>query len=163
MTQQLESAIPALRRFAYSLTGNPDDADDLVQSTCERILAKGIPDGVETLKWAFKVCRNLWIDEFRSRKVRQSSASKAELADEQIFDGQTQIYAEITLDEVNRAMESLNDDQRAILSQVAIQGLSYAEVAESLGVPTGTVMSRLARARAKLADRWNKPQLRLVK
>lgn len=162
MTQQLESAIPALRRFAYSLTGNPDDADDLVQSTCERILAKGIPEGVETLKWAFKVCRNLWIDEFRSQKVRQASSVQAELADEQIFDGQTQIYADITLDEVNRAMNSLNDDQRAILAQVAIQGLSYAEIAESLGVPVGTVMSRLARARAKLADQWNKPKLRLV-
>lgn len=153
MNKELTTLAPAIRRFAYSLTGSPDDADDLLQNTLERLLSKGVPDDVDIAKWAFRVCRNLWIDEYRSRKVRQNAAQDPALQDEQIVDGSQAIYDNIRLEEVNQAMDQLSDDQRSIISLVALEGLSYKEVAETLSIPLGTVMSRLARARAALSDR----------
>ncbi len=60
-----------LRRFCYSLTGNNADADDLLQSTVERLLQKGMPEDAHAAKWSYRVCKNVWIDELRSRDVRQ--------------------------------------------------------------------------------------------
>ena len=74
MNETIKTLLPMLRRFAYSLTGSKADADDVVQITIEKLLVKGIPDDVEPAKWAFKICRNVWIDEYRSRKVRQNTA-----------------------------------------------------------------------------------------
>lgn len=79
MTNTLTSLLPALRRFAFSLTGNQADADDVVQITIEKLLVKGIPDDIEPLKWAFKVCRNVWIDEYRSQKVRLKTVQNTDL------------------------------------------------------------------------------------
>jgi len=152
MREELLTLMPAIRRFAYSLTGSPHDADDLLQNTIERILSRGVPDDVELVKWAFRVCRNLWIDEYRARKVRHSDQSADELLDEQAIDGEKIICDHITLHQVNHAMDQLPDDQRSILALVAVQGMSYKEVAETLSVPMGTVMSRLARARVALSQ-----------
>ncbi|MDP5029300.1 RNA polymerase sigma factor [Paraglaciecola sp.] len=150
MQQQLLKLLPMLRRFAYSLTGSMADADDLVQSTIEKILSKGLPDEVELAKWAFRVCRNIWIDEYRARKVRLVAAQDPELQEEQSMDSSAQIDQKNTLNQVNAAMQALPDDQRSILALVAVQGFSYKEVSESLDIPLGTVMSRLSRARTSL-------------
>lgn len=152
MHEELTTLVPALRRFAYSLTGSVHDADDLLQNTLERILSKGVPEDVDMLKWAFRVCRNLWIDEYRHNKVRDAAANDPQLANNQVVDGNRTIHNEITLGEVNRAMEQLPDEQRAIISLVALQGMSYKEVASTLDIPLGTVMSRLARARTALSQ-----------
>ncbi|MEX1034261.1 MAG: RNA polymerase sigma factor [Cellvibrionaceae bacterium] len=152
---ELTSLVPMIRRFAYSLTGSMPDADDLLQNTIERVLSRRVPDDVELTKWVFRVCRNLWIDEFRSRKVRQIAAQQPELSADQIVDGENAIHSEMELDRVNLAMEQLPSDQRSILSLVAIQGMSYKEVAETLEIPMGTVMSRLARARTALCHHLN--------
>lgn len=152
MKEELLSLVPALRRFAYSLTGSSHDADDLVQNTIERLLSRPMPDDVELVKWAFRVCRNLWIDEYRARKVRHSNVDAAELLDEQAIDGEKIICDQITLHQVNNAMNQLPDDQRSILALIAVQGMSYKEVAETLSIPMGTVMSRLARARVALSQ-----------
>ncbi len=146
--------MPALRRFAYSLTGAAHDADDLLQNTIERILSRGVPDDVELAKWAFRVCRNIWIDEYRARKIRHNAAQLPEL-EEPTVDGDKVIYNQITLDQVNTAMDKLPDEQRSILALVALQGMSYKEVAETLSIPLGTVMSRLARARVALSQFLN--------
>lgn len=151
MREELLSLMPAIRRFAYSLTGSPHDADDLLQNTIERVLSRGVPEDVELVKWAFRVCRNLWIDEYRARKVRHSDHAE-ELLDEQSIDGEKIICDHITLHQVNHAMDQLPDDQRSILALVAVQGMSYKEVAETLSIPMGTVMSRLARARVALSQ-----------
>jgi RNA polymerase sigma factor (sigma-70 family) len=141
-----------LRRFAYSLTGSAPDADDLVQATFEKILKKGIPENVEALKWAFKVCRNVWIDEYRSQKVRQKATQVPELQ-EQTVDLQTAPHeSKERMAKVNTAMGTLPDDQRSILSLVALKGMSYKDVAIISGIPVGTVMSRLSRARTSLLD-----------
>jgi RNA polymerase sigma factor (sigma-70 family) len=154
MKKELTALMPMLRRFAYSLTGSPHDADDLLQNTIERLLSKGVPDDVELAKWAFRVCRNIWIDEYRARKIRNNAAQLPEL-EEPTVDGENVIYNEITLGEVNHAMDKLPDDQRSIIALVAVQGMSYKEVAETLSIPMGTVMSRLARARIALSQFLN--------
>ena len=153
MKEELNTLIPALRRFAYSLTGSPDDADDLLQNTLLRVLDREVPEDVDLLKWCFRVCRNLWIDEYRARAVRQRAANDPEMTRDQVFDGARAIEGDLHLAEVNRALDSLSDQQRAILCLVALEGMSYKEVAKTLEIPMGTVMSRLARARTALAKK----------
>lgn len=155
LKQELTRMAPALRRFAYSLTGSAADADDLLQNTLERLLSKAIPDDVELAKWAFRICRNLWIDEYRARKVRQKNVYSLDDTEEPATDGEQVIHDQITLSQVDAAMNQLPDEQRTIMALVAVQGLSYKEVAETLGIPQGTVMSRLARARVALVKFLN--------
>jgi RNA polymerase sigma factor (sigma-70 family) len=152
MKDELEQLLPALRRFAYSLTNSVHDADDLLQATVERILTKGVPDNAELIKWAFRVCRNLWIDEYRAAKTRQNATTAPELMEQAHFDGERDMHMQMELEQVNLAMRQLPEDQHIVLSMVAVQGLSYKNVAEALGVPTGTVMSRLSRARVNLVN-----------
>ena len=152
MNESFENIIPMLRRFAYSLTGSNADADDLVQATFEKILTKGLPDDVEILKWAFKVCRNVWIDEYRSLKVRQNATQAPELQEKAVVEQQKQYESQELLTTVNSAMNTLPHDQRSILSLVALQGMAYKDVAAILEIPIGTVMSRLSRARNSLLN-----------
>jgi RNA polymerase sigma-70 factor (ECF subfamily) len=148
-------ALPKLRRFALSLTGNPPDADDLLQATVERALTRTSPTGkLDATKWMFRICRNLWIDELRSRKVRETATDSPESLGEPAADTET-IVSELTFREVLAAMDELPDEQRSVLSLVAVAGMTYREAAEVLEVPIGTVMSRLARARAALAERFD--------
>lgn len=150
VNKTFENIIPMLRRFAYSLTGSTADADDLVQTTFEKILNKGIPDNVEPIKWAFKICRNVWIDQYRSNKVRQNATQAPELQEQVTVESAEQQQSQDMLNKVNDAMGTLPQDQRSILSLVALQGMSYKDVAATLEVPVGTVMSRLSRARNTL-------------
>ncbi|GAA0564989.1 RNA polymerase sigma factor [Rheinheimera aquimaris] len=151
MTTELTLLLPALRRFAYSLTGNMADADDLLQSTVVKLLDSPPAADVPLLQWSFRVCRNLWIDDYRAKKVRQHTAldEAAELSGE---DGEQVAINEITLTEVNQAMNNLPGEQREVLSLVAVQGMSYSEAAGVLAIPQGTIMSRLARARVAMVD-----------
>lgn len=149
------AALPRLRRFAWSLTGNPHDADDLLQTTVERVLERSVPADADVTKWMFKVCRNLWIDEVRSRDVRQRAAQAPEIAEAPASaSGEAQAIGELSLREVNAAMDALPEDQRAVVVLVAVEGLTYREAAEVLEMPIGTVMSRLSRARAVLAKQF---------
>lgn len=160
MHSELMALMPMVRRYAYALTGSGSDADDLLQNTMERVLTRGVPNEATLSKWVFRVCRNLWIDDYRARKVRNIASHDPELIDTQIVDGEKAILAQISLQEVNVAMATLSDEQRAILALVALQGLSYKEVAETLSIPLGTVMSRLARARVALSQSMNTAAVR---
>jgi RNA polymerase sigma-70 factor (ECF subfamily) len=144
--------LPRVRRFALSLTGNRDDADDLLQSTVERVLGRGVPEGADVLRWMFRVARNLWIDEVRSRSVRLVAADR-EPDDEPALGGEDAAIRGLHMREIGDAMTSLPEEQRALLSLIAIEGFTYREAAEVLEIPIGTVMSRLARARAAMAAR----------
>lgn len=124
-----------------------------MQETLERTLERGVPDEVEVLPWLFKICKNLWIDELRARAVRAKAAHTRELDAEPAVSGEAVAVAELGLREVERALAGLPPEQRAVLSLVAVEGLSYREAAGVLETPIGTVMSRLARARAALAER----------
>ena len=155
LRQEIVEILPQLRRFAYSLTGAPHDADDLLQATVERLLDRGAPTDVDLLKWSFRICKNIWIDEIRARKVRTTAAVSGKVGGEGKVDGERIVMDRITLTQVNNAMDGLPDEQRAALSLVAIEGFSYAEAADILDTPIGTIMSRIARARRALSNNIN--------
>lgn len=152
LRQEILGALQAIRRFAYALTGTRADADDLLQATVVRLLERGVPDDADTRKWAFRVCKNMWIDEMRARKVRRDAAAGADLAPVAGLDGERAAVSAVTLAQTERAIARLPEEQRAALALIAIEGLSYAEAAEALGAPIGTIMSRISRARAALAS-----------
>ena len=162
MTDDLRNALtallPRLRRFGLALTGSATDADDLVQNTCERVLMRSeqLREHARLDAWLYGIMRNLWIDEIRHRKVRRHDdmdAAAGIMGD----DGQAVADGRITLAAVRRAMSELPADQRTVLMLVCVDGLSYKESAETLGIPMGTVMSRLSRARQDLHERLNSP------
>jgi RNA polymerase sigma-70 factor (ECF subfamily) len=124
-----------------------------MQSTIERVLAKGVPENVDVLRWMYKVCRNLWVDELRAKQVRQRAHEQPELR-EATVSGEDVVIGELTLRDVERALANLPHEQRAVLALVAVEGLSYRETAAILDTPIGTVMSRLARARAAVAQHF---------
>ncbi|WP_137177391.1 RNA polymerase sigma factor [Roseomonas sp. AR75] len=153
---QLVALLPRLRRFGAGLTGSLDAADDLVQSACERALRapERFTPGTRLDSWMFRIMQNIWIDQRRAAARAGIPATEPEtLAALVGEDGRRVTEANLTLERVASAMEALSDDQRAVLAAVCIEGLSYAEASEVLGVPTGTVMSRLFRARRGLAIR----------
>lgn len=149
---ELIRTVPRLRRFAYALTGNRTDGDDLVQATCEKALrnAAQFRAGTRLDSWLYRIAQTLWIDDRRRAKTRGTSVDpdEAVLSDH----GTSAALPEdrIMLARVRRAMQALPEDQRAVLALVGVEGCSYKEAAETLEIPVGTVMSRLSRARAAL-------------
>ena len=145
---------PRLRRFATILTGSDQDGDDLVQHACERALTRSMQwqPGTRLDRWLYRIMYNVWIDERRSARVR-TRAPLDDATEEIGDDGEARAAARLTLDVVYRELRELPEDQRVVLTLICIDGLSYKETAETLGIPLGTVMSRLARARLALADR----------
>ena len=151
MRTGLVALLPRLRRFALGLTGSPDRADDLVQSACERALARAgqWQPGSKLDSWMYKIMQNLWIDQLRTKgEATFSEADEIEQVPDRDWTGH--IQANIALEQVMRAMQALSPPMRAVLALVCIEELSYKEAAEALDVPIGTVMSRLARARKEL-------------
>lgn len=150
--RDLIDLLPRLRRFARSLTGRAEEADDLVQSACERALAARdrYEPGTRLDAWMFRIVRNLWIDEIRKRKTA-GPGTALDLAEEVAGDdGRRQTDAVLTMASVRDGIATLPPEQREVLTLVCIEDLSYREAAETLAVPIGTVMSRLARARKAL-------------
>lgn len=145
--------LPRLRAYARSLTRSADAADDLVQQGCEKAL-RGIASfqpGTRLDVWLFRILRNSWIDTLRARRatvaLQDLAENGAELMGE---DGRRTVEARLHLSAVERAMAALPRDQQDVLSAVCVAGLGYREAADLLGVPQGTVMSRLSRARHAL-------------
>lgn len=150
---QLVALLPQLRRFALALSGNPDTADDLVQTGCIRALASSQQwqPGTRMDSWMYRILQNLWIDQRRSRAtaaVDESLDDIDAIADEADFEHA--MHAQMSLQQVLQAMQTLPDAQRSLLALVSVEGLSYKEAAEVLDIPLGTVMSRLCRARTAL-------------
>ena len=152
--QQILAEIPALRRFCMSLAGSDADADDLVQATVERLLTKGMPADAHPSKWLFRVCRNIWIDEIRFREVRVRMAHMVVEDPTHAAPLERVAGGELETRAVMAALVALPEEQRMALSLVAIEGKSYAEAAEIMRIPVGTIMSRIARARKALAERF---------
>jgi RNA polymerase sigma-70 factor, ECF subfamily len=151
---RLVAFLPNLRRFAISLCGSRDVADDLVQTACERALASAgqFEPGTRFDAWMFRILRNLWIDQLRRRKTAGPQDDIAEHHDISGLSGERVVEAQLTLKSVAQAIRELPDEHREVLILVCVEELSYRETAELLGIPIGTVMSRLARARKNLAD-----------
>ncbi len=151
--RKLVEVLPRLRRFAWSLTSDRSEADDLVQAACEKALAHMHQwrPGSRLDSWMFKILYNQMIDETRRsyRKKVHMPIDDEHLTTAQV-DGTQRIEAKIQLKEVMEAMKRLSPQDRALISLVCIEGMSYKEAAKTLDIPIGTVMSRLARARKKL-------------
>jgi RNA polymerase sigma-70 factor (ECF subfamily) len=147
---ELLALLPRLRRFAYSLSRSPADADDLTQATVERaIRSRGQwTPGTRLDSWIYRIMRNLWIDTARSRSRREKFEAPAEEAIPVGMDGA--IHASAELSEVMAAMQRLPDEQREVVSLIVIEGYGYREAAELLDLPIGTVSSRLVRGRNAL-------------
>jgi RNA polymerase sigma-70 factor, ECF subfamily len=150
-SDRLVAVLPRLRRFARGLAGTTAEADDLVQAACERALMRQhqFQEGTRFDSWMYRIVQTIWIDQLRARAVRKE---EGEAADEQ-FGSDTPvrlIEARLSLAEVRRAIGRLPADQRTTLMLVTVEGLSYREAAAVVGVPVGTIMSRLARARVAL-------------
>ncbi len=146
----LEPEIPRLRRFAYSLTRNGATADDLVQDTLERALARWHlrRRHGSVRAWLFAIQRNLFLDSLRQRGRRGEHVGIEAL--QHVPAGDDMQQASDGLRDAAAGLEGLPEEQRSVLLLVVVEGLSYEETAEVLGVPLGTVMSRLSRAREKL-------------
>lgn len=151
---QLVAFLPNLRRFAISLCRSRDVADDLVQAACERALANAasFQPGTRFDAWMFRILRNLWIDHARRAKTagpQEDIEAHHEIAG---ASGERETESRLTLKSVAEAVDGLVEEQREVLLLVCVEELSYKEAAEVLGLPIGTVMSRLARARRNLAE-----------
>ncbi len=151
----LVDLVPKLRRFALSLTGNRQDADDLVQAACEKALKneQQFQPGTRMDSWMYRIVQTLWLDDHRRNVTRGQPVDPedANLSD----GGRASRLPEdrLMLASVEKAMAELPENQRDVLALVAIEGLSYRDTAETLGIPVGTVMSRLSRAREALLPR----------
>ena len=158
--QNVEATIPALRRYARALTRDADIADDLVQDTLVRALrSEHLFHGGDVRSWLYTILTNLNRNRLRSLARRPMHTS--------IEDNDAPDFAgpEAGGRDIERALATLVEEQRTALLLVVLEGLSYREVAEVQGVPMGTVMSRLARARIQIKSYLDgaRPPLRRVK
>jgi RNA polymerase sigma-70 factor (ECF subfamily) len=145
--QRLVDLIPRLRRYARALVGERAGADDLVQDTLERAWSKLhlYRRGTDLRAWLFTVMHNVHVNKLRAaRPTDPLDEAMPELAQRP-----PQADALLVRD-LDRAIGRLPADQRAVLLLVTLEEMSYEEVARTLGIPIGTVMSRLSRAREKL-------------
>ena len=163
--QGLEVAIPALRRYGLALVRDPVEADDLVQDTLvraiDRIGTRTRQD--DTRAWLFTIMHNLFVSRWRSLRRRATVMVQHDDEDTPVPSSQ---LASLELAAVARGLELLPAEQKQVLLLVTVEGFSYAEVAGIVGVPIGTVMSRLSRGRDRLNDYMEgrqRPVLRSVK
>jgi RNA polymerase sigma-70 factor (ECF subfamily) len=142
--------LPGLRRYARALTGDAWAADDLVQDTLERACAKWQLwlAGTDLRAWLFTLMHNLYLNQ---RRTVQPTARAMPIDDIQSELPAPEGDTDAALD-LSRCLQRLPDDQRAVLLLVALEDMSYGEAAKVLGIPMGTVMSRLSRARARLRE-----------
>ncbi len=158
MTEDLRTRmvelLPRLRRFAYALTGDLDQGDDLVQEACARALSRvdQFQPGTRFDSWMFRIAQNLWLDRVRATRVRGPVVDLDAASAVAYTDGRSVTESRLTLQAVMQAMSKLPSDLQVLLALVCIDGRSYQEAADITGTPIGTVMSRLARARRTLHE-----------
>lgn len=158
--------LTALRRYARSLTRNANDAEDLVHDTLVKAYERRVTfrTGADLRRWLLSILHNTHVDGRRSARARQRRDDAALL--------ETDVAQEagqdttVRLGQIRDAFLDLPDEQREALHLVAIEDLSYQDAADTLGIPVGTLMSRVSRARARLRQFENTPasqaRLRLV-
>ncbi len=157
LQQQLPQLLPRLWRFALRLTRNAADAEDLVQRTCVRALERRSQWQIGTvlLSWLFSIMQSIWLNELRTlQRRREGSISDSEFDDLEFAASNGDPEHHFLCRQVFEAVESLPEAQRSVMLLVAVEGFGYQETAEILGIPIGTVMSRLARARLTVGERF---------
>lgn len=161
MRNRLSEVLPSLVRFAMTLTRSRHDAEDLVQTTCERALSRASQWSPDTKleSWVFRIMQTIWYNEARARNVRARyrEAQQESPADAGAPLSDAQVDNRLFLDRVERELFDMSEVDRTVMLLVCVEGLTYKEAAEVTGVPIGTVMSRLARARLHLVARLETP------
>lgn len=153
-TDALLALVPRLRRFARVLTGNMVDADDVAQASLEKAMRSldQWQQGTRLDSWLFAIARNLWIDDRRRVHNRAPHDDISEMYDLVGDDGVATLERRSRDLAVRRALDRLAEEQRTLIGLVVMEGFSYREAADALDLPVGTVMSRLSRAKAALAQ-----------
>ena len=149
---ELLALLPRLRRFARALARDAADADDLCQTAIERALKARASwqDGTRLDAWMYRIVRNCWIDEARSRARAALRLAPEELGLSVAGDGEAEVEAAVTGRDIDRAMARLPDEQREAVALVLVEGLAYRDAADVLEIPMGTLTSRLGRGRQAL-------------
>jgi RNA polymerase sigma-70 factor (ECF subfamily) len=151
VSEAMLGAVPSLRAFAISLSGNVDRADDLVQETLLRAWANlnSFEPGTNMSAWLFTILRNLFRSEYRKRRreVADSEGTYAET-----LKTQPEQTSRVEFEEFRTALAKLPADQREALILVGASGFSYEEAAGICGCAVGTIKSRVNRARTRLAE-----------
>lgn len=148
----LGELLPRVRRFAFALSRNSADADDLAAQAVERALRSRHQwqEGTRLDSWLYRIVRNLWIDEGRSRARRGRWELPPEAADQVGHDPRDELDRKLELQKIMAAMAQLPDEQREVVALILVEGFGYREAAELLELPIGTVSSRLVRGRTAL-------------
>ena len=148
---EIIACIPSLRRYARGLVSDREHADDLVQDTLERAWSRFSmwQRRGEIRAWMFGIMHNHFIDRLRAQRSRPEDSAGDDLPDVSQRPLQTDA---LELRDLDRLLQRLPPEQREVLLLVGVEELSYQEVASVLGLPIGTVMSRLSRARARLRE-----------
>jgi RNA polymerase sigma-70 factor, ECF subfamily len=150
LQSRIVELLPKLRRFARALTRHMHDADDLVQQTLERAVTHLEQWQTDTRldSWLYGILKNAWIDELRARARRERVLASGEETDS-VPDRTADAVATLSIEQ---ALERLPQEQRLAVALVLIEGLPYKEAAQIIGVPMGTLTSRLARGREALQE-----------
>jgi len=150
LAAEIEPHIPALRRYAWALVRNQDAADDLVQDCLERALSRWHlrRRDADPRAWLFTILRNLYLNDLRQKKRRGLVVDyqDVDLPAGPDGDGERSLMVRDAL----QALNALSEEQRSLLLLIGVEEFSYQQAADLFGVPTGTIMSRLSRARASL-------------
>lgn len=148
-----------LEKFAYKLTRNIDDAQDLVQSTLVRAIEKKhlFEKDSNLYSWTSKIMYNLFVSAYRRKTKFETQYDPDPYIEKQSIAAEQDVVME--MQDVSSAMEQLSTEHREILVLVCVSGMQYAEVAESLNIPVGTVRSRLSRARESLQNIMDTPRV----
>jgi RNA polymerase sigma-70 factor, ECF subfamily len=162
LQRQLPQLVPRLWRFALRLTQNKADAEDLMQRTYVRALERREQwqSGTSLVSWLFAIMHSIWMNELRSAARRRVGSFASEDHEEIELAGNDDQAArsdpeyQMMCKQVVVAVNELPEAQRVVLMLVAVEGLSYKEAAQVLDIPIGTVMSRLARGRLTIGERF---------
>ena len=146
---RIDELIPRLRRYARALTGERSLADDLVQDTLERAWSKLHlwRGGSDLRAWLFTIMHNVHVNQVRSRGAQATLPLDEDLPDTPVRASQADM---LEVRDIDAAVKRLPMEQREVLLLVALEHMSYQQAAQTLGIPIGTVMSRLSRARERL-------------
>lgn len=163
-----QQALPLLDQLyggALRLTRNPADAEDLVQETYIKAFQAfdGFTQGTNLKAWMYRIMTNLYITNYRKAQRRPTQTSAEEITDYQLLSSashesqglesaEVEALKKLPTSEISEAFNALSEDYRMVVYYADVEGLAYKEIAEIMGVPLGTVMSRLHRGRKKLRD-----------
>lgn len=163
-----QQALPLLDQLyggALRLTRNPADAEDLVQETYIKAFQAfdSFTQGTNLKAWMYRIMTNLYITNYRKAQRRPTQTSAEEITDYQLLSSashesqglesaEVEALKKLPTSEISEALNALSEDYRMVVYYADVEGLAYKEIAEIMGVPLGTVMSRLHRGRKKLRD-----------